>query len=446
MRSTVIGGVVGLGLGLLAGWLWFGGPDEESDVSRAERPDAELAPVTPEPSAPPELRTAAPAAGQPDAETPREPFPPHEFVIAVGQAYSFGSAQVQAGDGPEDTFDVLCQDIRHGAILRAPHGAHDIAMPLYVPSKSLIKSAPLYAAITSAPLDLPQRDASLYPRANSKQTNLALVKGRDGTVYKLRVLSVHGDPRVWKRTARIRYEAVPQVAGGGLVDLGPPPATAKISAAEADFLNAVGRAGRVKNDNFTNWIPAGDDFVSLRDLPPELEIQERSNIVLPDRLDTTIKTARRAAIAASAGIGPHGKIHVDAYTGIAVGGDMEGEIKLDSYGYVHITGDLVGTLDCDSYTTVRIDGDIRGTLKVRSYVTMYLRGRFVEPATGLDCKGSCWSTFFLEGHYDERELAALPATHQITLHIRTSDLEVGKHKVEPWREVIVGDPFWKRLR
>ena len=35
---------------------------------------------------------------------------------------------------------------------------------------------------------------------------------------------------------------------------------------------------------------------------------------------------------------------------------------------------------------------------------------------------------------------------QVTLHVRESDLAVGKHKdIGRWREVIVGDKIWQKL-
>ena len=97
-----------------------------------------------------------------------------------------------------------------------------------------------------------------------------------------------------------------------------------------------------------------------------------------------------------------------------------------------------------SYATVVIDGDILGTLKVRSYTDLLLRGRIIGK---LDAQGSCWSTFYFENYTSQRELEELPGNFgSVTLHVRESDLPVGKHEnIGTWREVIVGDKVWERL-
>ena len=446
MRTFLVGAVAGAALGAVAGYaLGSAGPGDAPDAHVAAEVPA--APPTSEdrqrPDAPPPLLETRPPPAAPKLDA--QPFPAGECVLRPGDGYVFGEARVRPAGTPESDVDVFCRDHQFGPVLATPYGAAAVPMALFLPTESLCTVPALYAAVHDAPLELGDLQARLFPKANKRDTNLAFIRAASGTVYKVRVLEVNDTPNVWERWARLRYEPVPQVEGGGHPDFGPPPASAAADVATRLLLEQVDQAPKVPGDSFRSFLRARREaYRTLTGLPPALDLAERSYVALPARLDTSITTTRSSGIVAQDGIGPQGKVTIRAYTGVAVEGDMEGEIDVRSYAYLHIRGDLVGTVTCDSYTTLFVEGDLLGTVWVKSYTRLYVRGRVPEPSTGL--RGlSSGSTFFLDGFTSERDVRSM-AGGGATLQLRESDLPAGTHAVPGWKEVVVGGKAWKDLR
>ena len=182
-----------------------------------------------------------------------------------------------------------------------------------------------------------------------------------------------------------------------------------------------------------------------RDPGPETRRQAQRHNVLPDELNGTLTLGNGGAVFAAGGIGPRGKVVVEHAGGaVGVAGVMSGNITVRGYTYAYLEGPLTGTLDIQSYAQVCLRDDVHGTLRVRSYTELLLKGRMLGR---LDAKGSCWCTFYLDGHYTQADLAAFVGDlSQITVHVRTSDLPEGGHEdIGTWRKVIVGDAFWKKV-
>ncbi|MDJ0975458.1 MAG: polymer-forming cytoskeletal protein [Planctomycetota bacterium] len=439
--GLALGALLGVGGMILFGSQEAGNgtPPASIEAAVADRPEPTEVPAEPPMLLAKEDATPATTAAE------GAPFPAGEAVLRIGDAYVLGEDGVRpfADDDAEEAVDVVCQDIRYGTVLRTPHGAVRVPMPFTV-GKDELSAAQVYALLADAPEDLPDRNASLTTRATSANTGIALIQSSGGRVFKVRVVELQGDPRAWKRSVRIAYAEVPVVKDGGRVLIEGQPRTAPASVAAKALLEAVKNAPRIPGDSFRSFLTGS--YESLTELPEELTFQRRSYVALPEPLTTQITTTRYSGVLAEKGIARDGKLTIKSYTGVGVEGDMDGTIDVQSYAYLHIRGDVTGTINCGSYATVVIDGDVHGTIQVGSYVTLYLKGRLQDPPKNISAKGSCWSTFYFSEYHDRSVLESVPATKQITLHVRDSDLPVGKHKdVKPWREVIVGDKLWERL-
>ncbi|MEE9391949.1 MAG: RNA polymerase sigma factor [Planctomycetota bacterium] len=362
-----------------------------------------------------------------------------EVTLRIGDAFVFGE-KGPIPDRERSTLDLYCQDIRHGISLSCPQGA----MPALSPMTSIgLPRDPneTFKLLTSAPLVLSKRDLWLYEHCDPKRIGLGLVAARNGKVYKLCLLELHPHPEALKRWVRVGYEAVERVNGGG--ELGLPRTHGQPSKTMSEAIRrALARGATVPGQTFHSFMDG--DYGVVENLLPVTALRDREHIVVPHRLQTEIAIDSRAAVFALDGIVEGGKVAINRYGAVGVLGDMNGEITVNSYGYAYLDGDLYGTLRIKSYATVYLTGNVYGTLKVRSYTDLYLKGRVFGK---LDAKGSCWSTFYFDGHHSQAELAAMGGSFKsITLHVKSSDLKPGTYEnIGSWRKVIVGDDVWATL-
>ena len=370
-----------------------------------------------------------------------------EITLSIGDGFVFGETEARPGKD-RSNLDLYVQDIRHGVSLAAMIGCTVPAKPmtsLGMPTEPL----QLIDLLKDAPLDLPKRDAWLLPKCSPRRLGIALAKGRSGKTYKLCLLEIDGHPEALRRTVRIAYEEVPQVKGGGVLQL--PEIEGKPDAETTASLREALRFGAwVPGDSFSRDIDG--DYVSVSGLADGAVPEGGAYIALTEELNTSVRMENRGAIFAGNGIGEEGSVLLDAYGAIGVHGAMRGRIDLDSYGYIYVDGPMEGTLNLDSYATVVLRQGLDGTVLLRSYTDMLIQG----PINGtIDANGSCWCTLYFDGEYSAAALAKMsPARggargdlHQITLHVRESDdLAAGEHEdIGSWRKVIVGDPVWEKL-
>jgi hypothetical protein len=438
VRAFFAGSAVGLVVGFAVAWFMpREGPRDEAAPTRVERPAAPSeAPVlvgpTPTPTASEPAVAGAPTAGA--------PFLPGTATLAIGDGYVFGEDRARPGADPESV-DVSCQDIHHGVSLRCAHGAVAADVPLAavgMPAEAGVAAS----LVKDAPRELPQRNAKLASVPMPRASGIALVRSAAGKTYRVHLVAEHGSPSALERRAEIAWKEVPSVEGGGVIRL---PTTSRVGSerthADLRRLYDVGRA--IPGDSFASHLLG--DYERPSDLPPHLDVRESKHLLIESPLASTIRLGGGGAVFAAAGIAREGKVVLDSYAAVAVHGDLDGKVEVRSYAYVHVSGDLTGEVDVGSYATVVIDGDIRGTLRVRSYTDLLLRGRILG---ALETKGSCWCDFWFESYFGRSDLEALPGPFgSVTLHLLRTDLPPGKHeKVGTWREVIVGEPVWDKLR
>lgn len=431
--------LAGLAIGLLLGWgltVTFSGPGPDLPKPSRPAPDVEAAQI--EPSS--RSKTPPPLNRDPAGNDDRGAFAAGTAILMIGDRYVFGADQVLApGDGREG--DLLCQDIRHGASLRCPHGTIPADVPL---AATGLPETPAEVAtlLTDAPNTLPKRDAQLVSHSNAQQTGVVLVRADSGATYKVWLVREEPNPAALKRRVHIAYATVPTKDGGGVLHLPTASPLGDAAPTRKDIEALVKVGSSIPGDSFARFISGS--YTRLSEYPEKLELTEQQYLLVDEPLRTEVTFPRRGGLYAAAGIAPEGRVVLDSYSGVGVKGDMAGTVDVKSYGYVHITGNLTGQVNINSYATVVIDGDILGKLKVRSYTDLLLRGRIIGK---LDAQGSCWSTFYFENYTSQRELEELPGNFgSVTLHVRESDLAPGKHKdIGTWREVIVGDKVWEKL-
>ena len=378
---------------------------------------------------------------EPDAVKEVEPFAAGEIVLAIGSGYTFEETHTTAQTDPSKV-DVYCQDIRYGASLACRLGAASALAPM---TSVGLPELPIDAAVLvkDAPLDLPQRNLMLATRAQAQATGFGFVRAANGRVYKLALAELTAHPEALQRRVRLVFEEVESRAGGGELHL---PSTGSVEPLPLSARTEIRAAGAIGKA-----IPGGTmvrsilgQYKKLTDVTPDLEIRKEGHYALETPLVDTLTLNARGAVWADAGVAEGGAVHLKRYTAFGTPGDLDGEVTNHSYAYMYVGGDLTGQVHVKSYASVVVLGDVRGTLKVRSYTTLYLRGRV---RGRLDCKGSCWSTFYLDGHWTQSELEALgEGFGSVTLHVRSSDLDVGEHEeIGSWRQVIVGDKSWARF-
>ena len=369
-----------------------------------------------------------------------------EITLSIGDGFVFGETNARP-DKDRSNLDLYVQDIRYGVSLGALAGGTVPAQPmtsLGMPNQPL----QLIELLKDAPLDLPKRDVWLLPQCSPQRLGIGLVKSRSGKTYKLCLLDVNGHPEALKRTVRIAYEEVPQAKGGGVLQL--PKSEGQPDAETTASLREALRFGTwIPGDSFARDIDG--DYVAVAELADGAVLEDDAHIALTKELNTSVKMENRGALFAGDGIGKKGSVLLDAYGAIGIHGPMRGRIDLESYGYIYVDGPMEGTLNLDSYATVVLRQGLDGTVLLRSYTDMLIQG----PIKGtIDADGSCWCTLYFDGKYTAAELTKMaPAArargdfHQITLHVRESDLAAGEHKnIGSWRNVIVGDPVWEKLK
>jgi hypothetical protein len=299
------------------------------------------------------------------------------------------------------------------------------------------------ALVEDAPRAQPERNLELTERTSPQRVGLGFVRAADGKVYLLHLVRIEHHPEALERRALVRWKAVPEAEKGGELRLPTVDGKKPIPVETRESLRrALEYEQSLRSASFVNHLRG--TYETVAGLLPETKVESQRFLLLDQPLTTKLAFPNGGGAFAHQGIAAEGVVSLESYSGIGTRGDMAGQIDVRSYGYVYIDGDLTGTVNIGSYTTIIVEGDLKGTLKVRSYTDFLLRGRITGT---LDCNGSCWSTFYFERHMTQEDLERLgPGFRSVTLHLRSSDLPDGKHeKIGSWREVIVGDPLWKKL-
>ena len=298
--------------------------------------------------------------------------------------------------------------------------------------------------LQDAPIDLPKRDLWLLETCTVARPGIGIARGRDGQAYRLCLLELDGHPEALRRSVRIAYEPIPSAGGGGVLQvpatLGRPSENALAALREALRIGSL-----IPGQNFFRHMDG--DYTAMEELADKTLLEPGSYVVLSQELQTAALLHNRGALFLAGGLGLHGSIDLQAYGAVGVQGPMLGRIDVDSYAYVYVDGPLQGELNIDSYATVVLQRGLAGTLRLRSYADILIRGHITG---SLDVKGSCWSTVYLDDFYSESELIAMSqngsSMHQITLHVRSSDLPSGEYDdVGTWRHVIIDDPVWTQF-
>ena len=438
--ALVLGAVAGVAgtLAFSGGRTPGGAVSSEPSSSMPSVTGSDLAPAPPKAEAcdPAPVRTLPP---RPLSNETLPAFEAGTAVLRIGDGYVFGEDHARAADDKAGV-DVVCADISAYLTLRCPSGAVATDVPLgALGIPELASSAAIL--VGDAPVDLPERYATLSLRTAAPKIGVPLVKARGGKTYKVWLLEIRPDPEVLGRLVRVGYAEVPSKAGGGVLRV--PTALPSSATTQVDVERIVAAGRDVPGDSFANFV--GGPYLRPSELPTDFVVETESRLLLADPLSTSISLPRGGGIWADRGVATGGKLTYGGYTGVVVKGDLAGTVTGDSYGHLHITGSLTGTVEANSYTTVVIDGDLVGTLKIRSYATVVLRGRLLGK---IDPSGSCWSTLYLQGFWSRASVEAIEGSFsQFTLHVQSSEMPVGKveGKVGPWREVIVADPVWKKL-
>ena len=435
----------GIGVGILLGAGFTSAFWVASEASGAPA----LAPDTPEaaPAAPPAVSAAA---AQYEPVPARSPVPPPpraeahadpaagECTVRIGDGYIFGEQTVRGRDEREQV-DLYCQDIREEVSLHCPHGAAEALAPLT--AIGLPQTATAAAALlVDAPTTIAPGDLWLRSRPEPRSAGLGIVRSHSGVTFKVWLVEVTTHADALERAARIRYAPVPQVDGGGALDLpriqGAPPAKALQL-----IRTALEMGKRIPNQGFHSYL-AGD-FSAVEEPGPETSIGPGAhNVVFGLLSDQKITATAQAAVFAER-LGPNASILLEHGGAGVIGSDLEGLLRTDGYAYLFVGGDVTGTLDIRSYTTAVVMGDVRGRIRVGSYTDLYVRGRILG---ALDTARSGWSRFYFQSFMSRADLERLSGNHQITVHLRLSDLLPGKHNgIGEWGDVIVGDPIWQTL-
>lgn len=430
--------LLGLAVGAVAAFAVLQVTSDDAGTRSARRDAPSTRIETVERDTPP---STTPSEAEAEAERATRPFAEGEAILRIGDGYVFGANAATPGDSP-DGVDIYCQDIRHTASFACPHGAIPASAPL---SSVGLPSVPAKAAalLHDAPMDLPDRNLSLGTRVTPDRVEVGCVAAGDGKTYKVYVLGVRGNPAALERTVRIGFAEIPRQAKGGRLDLPEIDGERPLPPAAAERMLHVMKLGRVMGSGYSGYLRG--NYVTLKEVPSELVLDGRKNhVALHEALTGRVVFERDGALYAGRGVTSSGHVTFDNRAALSVEGDMGGTVLLNRRGFVHMTGHLTGTVEMKAYSALVVDGELHGTIKVRTYTTILIRGRILGK---FDMKGSCWSTWYFETPISRTELEQMEGDfHQVTLHVKQSDLALGKHKkIGRWREVIVGDKIWEKL-
>ncbi|MBK6942061.1 MAG: RNA polymerase sigma factor [Planctomycetes bacterium] len=356
-----------------------------------------------------------------------------ELWLRIGDGASLDAAEVRPGT--RDGVDLHCLDQRDGTVwLRARRGAAMVRSPMTALGLPSVAAEAARLA-ESAPRELAPGDLQLTLSSSLKSLGVGFVRAESGAAYRVHVAAMTDDADALLRSARIVFEAVPSVEGGGILRL--PTVAGQPSAWVRDAIHRGVRLGEaIPGESFARYLDGA--YVLSSPFTAPTAIQDEAFLVVESSLETSVSIDSSSGFVAAAGVGREGALTLTQYGAIGVLGPMSGTIDVESYGYVCLAGPLNGTLNINSYATVVLEGDLVGSLRVRSYTELLLRGRILGT---LDTKSSGWCDFWFDGYWTAAELEALGKdADQVTLHVRSSDLPIGEHEgFGGWRKVIVGD-------
>jgi hypothetical protein len=375
-------------------------------------------------------------------------LPAGTAVLGLGDRYRFGDDAVAAGG----EVDLVCLDIRDGAVLATPHGSAAARLPI-LPEREAPSPETSYERVASAPETMDRTRQALPMRAAEGESGVGLVRSASGDAYKVVAARIEEHENALERRVHIRYGPVAVAADGGSVEL------------------AEGVAVRAPHESVLGTIrgllavpaPFAEDLDWMRvrevgvvgPLPAELTLGPERQLVLTDPLGTALTVTGPgvysrdqpigpALVYASRGIAPEGRLALRSWAMVLVAGDLEGYVETNTFSYVRVTGSVRGTIRVRSWCTVVVDGDVHGALDLSSYATVLVRGVVHDPAS-VKCRGP--STVYLEQPLTSDFAARMGAMASSgTLHLRISDLPPGAHEgIGGWKQVVVADPVWGEL-
>jgi hypothetical protein len=400
MRNALVGAVVGFAAAIVLAFVLLAPKAAVESVVRmdveepVERTEAPTRAPPPPPAVPP------PTRGRSRPSDPqRAPFPPGTIVLKVGDAYVFGEDAVR---DDEDGADLVCEDIHDWVGIATPNGSGEARLPVLLQGEPPSVDA-AYGLLDTAPTRLDRDRLVLRSWPQQMRSGIGLVRAADGRVFKVRIESIEGSPRVLERVARLQYQGVEVEEGGGVVPVEGALLAVPVTTEEREVLPLLKDQPVIPGMGFTNFVDGTYVRVDGR-LPPKLVAEKRAYLLLDEPLSTEIEFRGYSGLYARKGIAADGRVVIRSYTGTLVEGDMAGTIEVRSYSYLRIAGDLTGTVNVNSYASIVVEGDVVGKLVAGSYTTLLVKGRFLAPEKGLDCQGAGSSTFYFSRYTPEAEL------------------------------------------
>ncbi len=438
MRRFVAGIVVGVLLAAGAWLLWKPerpGPRTEPAGTSAAGPAASSSDV------PREMLEASPRAPKlRGTDKSSEPFAPGTAVLRIGEDYVFGEEHARQDGGAAD---VACLDIRTLTTLAFPNGAARAVLPLLT-REDVPTGAECFGYAVDAPATFEPATFELSPTkpVHDRYFGLVFARSATGTVYKVAVIATSQDAQALRRTVTLRYASVPSTEGGGKLRI---PDTVQGNVVGADeieritgLLTAPGsipvRGGTVQSHVMAVSPPTSD-----------LEFKRPAQLIVEGTLRTNIKgpglgvfvrgdVAAGAVVEASSGI-------------ILVEGDLDGTVVVPGMGRLRVMGNLNGRVKLQGQSTVVVDVDVAGTFEVNGINHIYVKGRFLHPASNFAMNGI--NHTYMGSYATRADIARFQNVDGIqTLHLRDSDVERKEDalRVPPWDNVYVGAPLWEQMR
>ena len=266
-------------LGLLIGGLVVWGAIVSLDDGPLPSPESS-GPAGPRESEPPPERSPVPPPdGLPPPVVPgetRSSFAPGTANLRIGDWYTFGQDQATDEGG-----DILCQDIRHGASLRCPHGTLPVDLPLGVLGLPK-QSAELAALVVDAPDALPRRDAWVRSHPSDRDAGVVLIRSAAERTYKVWLVKEEPHAEALQRRVHLAWAEVPVKPGGGVARLATSKGVDVAGPTQKDIRRIIAAGRAVPGDSFADQLSG--TYVRPDEWPEKLSLRKQR---VPPRRTTT---------------------------------------------------------------------------------------------------------------------------------------------------------------
>jgi hypothetical protein len=432
VRTFLAGFVLGAALAAVVVLLVVRG-DEPAGAPPPPAPADTRDPPAPPPG--PQRPEGSASAGRKEAS-----FEPGTALLRIGEGYVFGETSARP-DAEQGEVDLLCLDIGSEILLRCPHGCAPAALPVLFSGETPGLQA-AFDLVEDAPVTLRKRTAALRGNPLGLDSGVLLVGDPRGGCHKVILEHAHRDPHALRRWIRIRHAEVPRRPGGGVLKIAGAEGSRSADKPTAEAVEDLLAPLRKLPPQWAVYLPRGPTTIVER-LPEGFVVAKSGTIVVEEAQDASFVVEEDATLVLRGGLSPDARITAKATLGLVVEGDLAGTVVGDRT-FVHVRGDLTGELTTKKITV--IDGNIYGVLRVTGIPRVLLRGRVLDPETGL--VGDGIPTFFFETYTPLAEIRRFPKRSGIwKLHVRDSDLPPGRHTkdVGMWSSVDVADPVWEAL-